>query len=413
MGISIKSYPKIKYSLREKNSMSALCKIEQCTGCSACASVCPKSAIAMVSDDDGFLRPTVEEERCVDCKLCDKVCPVLHQPTTSGHTDAYAAYGEDVNLLSGSSSGAIFPLLAKHILGQGGLVFGAAFDENFMVKHIGVETIEALSKLCSSKYVQSEIGQIFREAKAALDTGRLVYFSGTPCQIAGLKSYLKWDYENLITQDLICHSAPSPRVWKDYKHALEEKQIGKMTGFSFRRKENGWESYYIRAEFDNGNTFLQKAGENPYQLGFIKGLYSRPSCYFCPFKGVERCSDITLADFWDVKNVLPEAFNPSGTSLVLLHSEKARKLFQEISSEIHSFPADADVALSFNKAALIPTKQPKRYALFWANYGKKDFTELVQYCCQPTARERLLAFWKRSVPYRAVNKLLRIYKQKN
>lgn len=382
-----------------------------CTGCSACASVCPKNAISMVLDDAGFLHPSVDNNRCVDCKLCEKACPVLNNPAVSENTEAYGAYAKDSSLLNGSSSGAIFPILAKYILSRGGVVFGAAFDEDFTVKHIGIETVDELPKLCSSKYVQSEIGQTFREAKAALDAGRLVYFSGTPCQIAGLKAYLKKDYENLITQDLVCHSAPSPKVWEDYKQALEESHGGKMTEFSFRHKETGWEGYYIRAEFDNGSTFLQKAGENPYQRGFIKGLYSRPSCYTCAFKGVERCSDITLADFWGVKNILPEAYHPMGTSLVLLHSEKARKLFQEISSEIQSFSADANAALVFNQAALVPSKQPKRYAYFQTHYGEKDFSELVAYCCQPTAGEKLAEHWHRSIPYRGLRQIYRILKK--
>lgn len=383
-----------------------------CSGCSACASVCPKNAISMAPDDAGFFHPKIEATRCVDCKLCELVCPALHHPTASTQTDAYAAYAKDSCLLMGSSSGAIFPILAKQILNQGGIVFGAAFDKNLIVRHIGIESTAELPKLCSSKYVQSEIGQTLREAKVALNAGRPVYFSGTPCQIAGLKSYLKRDYENLITQDLICHSTPSPRVWEDYKRSLEEAHGRKMTGFSFRYKENGWENYYIRAEFENGRTFLQKAGENPYQRGFIKGLYSCPSCYSCSFKGIERCSDITLADFWGVENLLPEAYNPSGTSLVLLHSEKARKLFHKFAAEIQSYPTDADVALTFNEAARIPAKQPKRYTYFQSNYGKRDFAKLVQYCCQPTIGENLSVSWKRSIPHRAVNKLLRIVSSK-
>lgn len=392
--------------------MKINCKLPKtsCTGCSSCRTVCPKNAISMVADTSGFLRPKIEQACCVDCKQCEKVCPVLHQPTVSTQTDAYAAYAKDTNLLNQSSSGAIFPLLAKYILAQGGIVFGAAFDENFRVKQIGIESAEELPRLCSSKYVQSEIGQTFREAKVALDVGRPVYFSGTPCQIAGLKSYLKQDYENLIMQDLICHSAPSPRVWENYRHSLEKNHGAKMTSFSFRHKENGWEGYYIRAEFENGSSLLQKASENPYQLGFIKGLYSRPSCYSCPFKGVEQCSDITLADFWGVKNILPEAYNQGGTSLVQLHSEKARKLFREISPELQSFPADANAALTFNQAAFIPAQKPKRYDCFQSHYGKINFSELVSYCCQLTAGERLSAFWKRSIPGRAVNKLLRICK---
>lgn len=390
--------------------MNANCHLAEmaCTGCTACASVCPQRAISMRVDTAGFLRPAIDYANCIACGLCRETCPTLHPAPVSQRTTAFAAYAKDVALLSRSSSGALFPLLAGRVLAQGGIVFGAAFDEDFAVRHIGVETAEELPRLCSSKYVQSDLGDTFQQVQATLRDGHLVYFSGTPCQAAGLRAFLKRDYDNLITQDIVCHSAPSPQVWADYKHALEAAHGGKMTDFSFRYKKSGWERYYIRAAFDNGSEYLCDAAKDPYQRGFLKGLYSRPSCYTCPFKGIERVSDITLADFWGVKALLPEAHNPAGTSLVLLHSEKARRLLSELAAAAELFPVDAAAALTWNAAALVPSARPKRYAYFQTHYAGSDFTQLVSDCCKPTAGEKTAAAWQRSVPYRSARRLLRI-----
>lgn len=383
-------------------------KEQLCTGCSACASFCTKEAIAMLPDDQGFLRPKVSTDCCIGCGLCKNICPVLNPPAVSADTKSFAAYALDKTLLENSSSGAIFPLLAKHVLSNGGIVFGAAFDKQFVVRHIGIETLDDLPKLCSSKYVQSEIGETYSEAKAALKAGRTVYFSGTPCQVAGLKSYLRREYENLITQDVVCHSTPSPQIWKNYKRLLEKTYNGKITSFSFRYKKNGWEGYYIRAVFDNGSEYLRKAAEDPYQQGFIKGLYSRPSCYSCRFKGIQRTSDITLADFWGVRNIMPEAYEPNGTSIVLLHSKKAENLFQKIAPEIRTFSAEANTLLTFNQAAYAPVKKPKRCKQFYKSYKKTEFGQLVEICCKETLLEKAAEVWHKSLLYRGICKICRM-----
>lgn len=386
--------------------------MENCTGCTACMSACPKSAITMVTDSQGFLRPKIDVSYCVDCGICERTCPVIHKMEVSKQTEVYAAYALDELLRQDSSSGAIFPLLAKYVLSHGGIVFGAAFDDKFTVRHKGIEKVDNLSELCSSKYVQSEVGNTFLEAKSALDMGRLVYYSGTPCQIAGLRSYLKRDYENLITQDLVCHSVPSPRIWNDYKKSLEESYGGKTTDFSFRFKKKGLEDYYICAVFDNGSEYLSKATEDPYQRGFIRGLYSRLSCFSCPFKGIQRASDITLADFWGVQDLFPQAVHPDGTSLVFIHSEKGGKLFREIAADMKAFPTEAETALTFNQAAYTPAKKTCRYEEFWKCYNTMSFAQLVDCCCLPTVGEKMTARWKRSILYRGMHRFYRIFRQK-
>ncbi len=385
--------------------MNVTQKTDICTGCGMCEAICPSSAIQTQPDEHGFSHPVVDVEKCTDCSLCSRKCPVSTMPQVSAHTDVLTGYAKDEALLSGSSSGAIFPVLAAEIIRRSGIVFGAAFDENFDVVHTSAETLSELAALCSSKYVQSRIAvDCYSQVKKLLADGHWVYFSGMPCQVAALKSYLGREYETLITQDTACHSVPSPMVWKDYVAALEKQHVGKLTSFSFRNKATGWEGYYIRAEFDNGKEFQQSAAENSYQRGFLKGLYSRNSCLSCKFKGIERCSDITLADYWGVKGIQPEAYNPQGTSLILVHSDKGRALLESCKDKLQ-ITAAADGAFAYNPAVLSPIQKPARHEEFWTGYGKVPFDELVPICCEPTKEELAKERWNRSLLARAIHRL--------
>ena len=385
----------------------AVQKNEFCTGCGMCLAVCPSSAIQMQPDAHGFLRPAVDAAVCTDCGLCVRKCPASTPPQTSEHTDVLTGYAKDRALLPLSSSGAIFPVLAAEIIRRGGVVFGAAFDEHFDVVHTAAESVAGLSALCSSKYVQGRIpSDCYPQIKAALTAGRWVYFGGLPCQAAALKSYLGRDYETLITQDTACHSVPSPLVWEGYKAELEKQHGGKLAAFSFRNKANGWEAYHICAAFENGREFVQPAAENPYQRGFIKGLYSRSSCFACKFKGVARCSDITLADYWGVKGIQPDAYNPQGTSLILIHSEKGRSLLASCRDWLTLQPAAKD-AFAFNSAVLTPVEKPARYDEFWAEYGQTPFNALVSACCEPTKEELMRERRSHSFLARVIRRLSR------
>ena len=335
---------------------------KKCSGCHACAAICPMQCIAMQRDEEGFLYPQVDSEKCIRCGLCESVCPVIN-PSVREDKDkvAYAAYAEDENLRMQSSSGGVFTLLAEIILAKGGVVFGAAMDEEQKCIHICAHTPAELERLRGSKYVQSVIGNTFQEAEKFLKQGRPVLFTGTPCQIAGLHRYLRKEYDNLFTQDIICHGVPSPLVWEKYVKFREMTAASKTRRTFFRHKKNGWKTFCVQFEFSNCTQYVQTLSEDLYMKAFLKDLCLRPSCYACGTKGHARSSDITLADFWGVWNIAPEMDDDKGTSLVLINSPKGKVLFEEIKQGIVFKEVEWEEAVKYNsafsKSVVLPDKR--------------------------------------------------------
>ncbi|MBQ5651127.1 MAG: Coenzyme F420 hydrogenase/dehydrogenase, beta subunit C-terminal domain, partial [Selenomonadaceae bacterium] len=287
-------------------------------------------AIRMAENHEGFLYPVVNHEMCIGCGACDRACPRLDE-----YPVAYAAMCHSVHIREKSSSGGVFHLLAEKILRQGGAVYGAAFDENFEVCHCRVDNIDDLEKLQGSKYVQSRIGEIFHDVKSQLATGRLVLFSGTPCQCEGLVSYLGKSYANLYVVDFICHGVPSPAVWRSYvQYVAGLKKGTQISHVSFRSKNLSWERYLLEFTFANSSKYRNDLYTDIYLRGFLKDLYLRKSCYECTSRKLHRGSDVTVADFWGVQDVLPDMYDGRGTSLVLVHSDKGQRLFDGIDARI-------------------------------------------------------------------------------
>ena len=358
---------------------------EHCVGCGTCMNGCPKQCITMAAGEGGFLYPSINESLCIDCGHCQTVCPALHHETYAAKPlpKAYAAHHLEDGALEHCSSGGIFQLLAQDILQRGGAVFGAAFDDSFQITHRQAETWEEAKEFQSSKYVQSSIGTAYQQAKSILDCGRPVLFTGTPCQISGLKLFLGKDNSNLLCQDIICHSIPSPKVWSDYLNRHAEKHHCGIKEVQFRKKEPNWEGYHFQITFEDGSLYNCPGSDSSYMKAFLNGLISRPACYSCPFKGLHRASDLTLADFWGVQQVCSSAFHAKGTSLVLLHTQKAVEIFQRISTKISAQEVDPTQAVSYNQAATTPLKQPKRYQWFWSHYTGRNLEEIVNYCLRP------------------------------
>ncbi|MHB9941098.1 (4Fe-4S)-binding protein [Clostridium sporogenes] len=327
-------------------------KKRDCSGCHACANVCPTNCITMIEDKEGFLYPKVNSAKCINCGLCEKACPIINNKERVNDTTAYACINKDERIRFESSSGGVFTLLAESIINNGGVVFGAGFDDGLNLVHSYTDTIEGLSKFRGSKYLQSKIGETYKQAKECLEKGTKVLFSGTPCQISGIISYLGRDYDNLICIDIICHGVPSPKVFKMYRTELEKKH-GATTGkIAFRRKNLGWKLFSVWISFNNNTEYKKDLTKDIFMKGFLSDLYLRPSCYDCKSKTLNRLSDITIADFWGIDNIAPEFDDDKGTSLVLINSDKGKTIFEKLQQKMIVKQVDCDEAIKYNSAAI-------------------------------------------------------------
>lgn len=341
--------------------MPKLATNEFCTGCTACASVCPKGCITMEADAEGFLFPVINTQCCIECRLCEKACPVITPLKAEVcEPEAYAAYSLDEEVRERSSSGGVFTELAKTVFADGGVVFGVTYNERFESVHICVDNAEDLAKLCGAKYAQSELCGIFTDVKARLEDGQQVLFSGTPCQVGGLKAFLRKDYANLLTVDFVCHSVPSPMAWREYvKFRAQQDNAGELPqAINLRSKRTGWSGYRYSNLFQYANGVINsaKSGESLYMKLFVGGYINRRSCTNCQFKGYSRISDITLGDFWGIWDIAPEMDDNKGTSVVLVHSEKGRILWQNIHSGIKFRKVTLEQASQQNPAMLVSSK---------------------------------------------------------
>lgn len=295
-----------------------------CSGCGACVQACPVRCIVMKEDGEGFPYPLADAERCMDCGLCEKVCPYSIVRQGSTPLRITAAFCKSSELRLQSSSGGIFTLLAEKILRQGGRVFGAVMDSGAAVRHAEACDTASLHPLRYSKYVQSDTGDTFRRAKELLDNGVPVLYTGTPCQIAGLRTFLRKDYAGLFTADFICHGVPSPGVWRKY---LREVAGEEGIEVEFRNKSMGWRHSTMIIRKDGNTVLSEYMKANPYIEGFLKNLYIRPCCYSCRFKKFSSGSDITLSDFWKVNKYMPDMNDDTGISLVYINTAKGLSMF--------------------------------------------------------------------------------------
>ena len=358
--------------------MLDIANTSKCNGCHACFSVCPVRAISMKSDSEGFLRPVIEYDTCTGCGKCESVCPVLHPPILPDDDPvAFACKNTNEDIRLKSSSGGVFTALAEDIIDKGGVVFGARFDSDFSVFHGWADTKEGLESFRGSKYVQSKIGNAFIECKKFLEDGRTVLFSGTPCQIGGLKAFLGKEYDSLYTVDIICHGVPSPLLWEKYCDFRKSTAKEDIREVSFRFKSTGWKNYSVKMDFWDSTSYESSFRNDPYMKMFLKDVALRNSCYNCVFKGARRVSDITLADFWGVQNCMPDEDDDKGVSLVLVHSKKSMDLFT-ICNEIERIDVDISNALQYNKASTFSVKKPNERTHFFIDLENKDFSVVIK-----------------------------------
>lgn len=375
---------------------------QDCCGCAACVQRCPKHCISMKEDSEGFLYPVVDEGMCIDCGLCEKVCPIINRPEKLPVKEVLAVKNRNEAERMASSSGGVFIALAKKTIERGGVVFGAVFDENWEVMHTYAETFDEVKLMMGSKYLQSRIGECYREAETFLKQGREVLFTGSPCQITGLHNYLRKDYPNLLAVDFLCHGVPSPGVWRKYlQEALPDaarraaagkntvlssslKSVPVITGIEFRDKTlNGWKkfSFVVRgsaSKADKNSVLLSDIHyNNPYMKGFLADVYLRPSCYQCKYKNGVGHSDLTIADYWGINQLMPDFDDDKGVGLVLLTTEKGKIVFDNLNMEVRA--SSLGDAMRFNGGFKEEVKvHPKRSRFFKGFIQNQNLSRLIE-----------------------------------
>lgn len=374
---------------------------QDCCGCSACVQRCPKHCISMKEDEEGFLYPVVDESLCINCGLCEKTCPIINRPEKLPVMKVLAVKNRNEKERMASSSGGVFIALAKKVIEQGGVVFGAVFDESWEVKHTYAETLDGVKPMMGSKYVQSRIGESFCHAEKFLKEGRKVLFTGSPCQITALNNYLHKDYPNLLSVDFLCHGVPSPGVWRKYLEEMSSlsafkaaagknsvlsssiKSVPVITGIEFRDKTlHGWKKYsfVVRGsapKADKNTVLLSDIHyENPYMKGFLADVYLRPSCYRCRCKNGVSHSDLTIGDFWGIGSVMPDFDDDKGVGIVLLNTDKGKCVFDTLDMEVRETDITAASILNggFKENVKI---HPKRMEFYKKVLNGKDVSSVV------------------------------------
>lgn len=361
--------------------MPDLVKHSLCTGCTACVSVCPTQCLKMDFDKEGFAFPQILNiEKCISCHKCEQVCPVLNIKKINSQVKIFAAFSQNEDIRTESSSGGIFSEIALKILGDDGCVYGAAYMEDGNVKHICVEKSEQLGKIRGAKYAQSDLNNCFYQIKRQLESGKKILFSGTPCQVEGLNAFLGKGYANLLCIDFVCHGVPSSKAWVNYVRwrAEQDNQGILPQKINLRDKTTGWSRYQYSTVFEyEKKRFSCLNGQNLFMKLFVGDYINRESCSNCSFKGFNRKSDITLGDFWGIWDIIPEMDDNKGTSLVILNSEKGNDIWKKISGNIVMRDVTLKEAVSQNASLVVasPAKENRNTILKLATQGKYDEVE--------------------------------------
>lgn len=348
----------------------------KCCGCSSCLQACPKQCIKFIIDEQGFEYPIVDRSSCINCNICVKVCPELNLKSSRKPKFCFASISKNHLVRQQSSSGGLFTLIAEKVLLNNGIVFGAAFNSDWGVEHICVDKIEDLYLLRGSKYVQSKIGNTYQRVISFLKQGRTVLFTGTSCQIAGLKQFLRVEYDNLLTVDLVCHGVPSPMLWKTYleyithKHTSTES-LDTIEKISFRDKRKGWKRFSVSIVWKNGHRLNQVLTNNLYLDCFLKNLTLRPSCSQCIAKDGRSGSDISLADYWGISKISRRMDDDKGTSLVLVYTEKGQILIESLDAIV--LETSYHDAFNCNRSIEESTVFNRRTNEFWKIYQHKGW----------------------------------------
>lgn len=369
----------------------------KCTGCFACAQKCPKKCILIEKDDEGFLIPVIDHKQCIGCNICEGTCPQLKAVKKNLPIETYASYTRNENLLIQSTSGGIFAIAAYTVLEDGGVVFGVEMTDDGIVRMCAIEKKEDLHKLQGSKYVQAFIGESYIQVKEYLLANRIVLFSGTPCQIAGLKSFLGKTYEKLYTIEIVCHGVPSQEMFSAYRAWLGQKLGSEINHWYFRNKEkDGW------AQIDKlvlkDHSVYRRENLDPYTYSYLKSYNLRESCYECQFCSPERCADITVGDYWGLKNYHPEFYSELGVCLLLVNTEQGRDLLEKIKTSIVLLPSDYEYMKKHNSGLVSKPQRPVQREKFYEDFKRKSMDAFVRQNMKvPFNMKEMLRQW---IPHR-------------
>lgn len=359
---------------------------DKCCGCWACVNICPKHCISMHMDEEFFNYPAIDHHSCIGCGLCMKVCPSQMGKKFDIQTcKSYAAVNNSDIVRHNSSSGGAFHEIACQFFSENGVVYGAAFTSEWRVAHIKVDNLSELYRIQKSKYLQSSLNDIYNQIKTDLRNGQKVLFSGTPCQVMGLKN-LPWAKNdgNLICVDIACHAVPSEKSWEYYLSSLGVDKSD-ITNLDFRDNAFPWHNYTLTIHTKDGVSFSEPCDKNPFMLGFIYNLTDRPSCHNCPAKGLQSGSDLMLADFWGVEKILPDMDDNKGTSLIIVKTESGNEILNRIASKFKIVSVSNDAFMNRGSTFLFSSAPHYKRNYFFRNLGTKNYAELINFCLKHNA----------------------------
>lgn len=388
--------------------MKEICKQKFCTGCGACYAICPVSAINFV--DSGFrgVFPSIDQSICIDCGRCIQVCPTHVPALKKSPEKAYAAYGRSISERASSASGGIASVLAENIVVNGGAVYGCVQESAAVICHKRIDTVEDLQALKGSKYVHSHCNDAYKSVRSDLDEGLRVMFVGTPCQVAGLKNYLGGKTEGLLTVDLCCHGVPSQSLLKS--HLSDLGFVPEDCLVNFRRKDRGKIEYGLSVSSSaDADSCWTPAYSDSYMTGFLSGMFFRENCFGCQYAERERCSDITLADYWGYKEGKdPQMTDRMGLSAVLINTESGMKAFESIMDKVCYEQCTVDETIRSNEQFRQPSVKPETYDAFMATCEQSGYSA----ACRKFMQGLKMTLWLRQIKSRYYAWPLRQYLRK-